>query len=267
MNLSNNSYMKPILTVLKSIKNSLFHNSFFEKKYKQKRISILNVFFHNKVVLNGPFAGMKYPKIYSNSSAIYPKLIGSYESELGSTIHGIFKKSYRFIYDIGCAEGYYAIGLALKFEKSIIHAFDIDEKALENCRRMGELNNVNNVIYNTEFKFKELQNYDFNNSLIICDCEGLEKEIFQFKNINHFKMASMIIEVHDFIHNGLSHIINSNFRKTHQINIIKSTSDFYKIVNYNFHKPLKVDILMKKYLYSEYRPTIMTWLVLEPKNN
>src|ERR1044072_5114497 len=78
------------------------------------------------VVQEGPFKNMVYvPK--SVGSTLVPKLLGSYESELHSTLEEIIDRNYQKIIDIGCAEGYYAVGLALKNPKTKIHAFDTDQ--------------------------------------------------------------------------------------------------------------------------------------------
>lgn len=63
--------------------------------------------FADSVVKSGPFAGLRYPSITSYGSAIYPKLIGTYESELFCDINNLMKDTYDSIIDIGFAEGYY----------------------------------------------------------------------------------------------------------------------------------------------------------------
>src|SRR5687768_17261507 len=63
-------------------------------------------------VLTGPFAGMKYPYA-SNGSAVFPKLLGTYESEISELFRYERLKRYRTFIDIGCAEGYYLVGVAM----------------------------------------------------------------------------------------------------------------------------------------------------------
>lgn len=233
-------------------------------KIKRKRELYLNLLLKDLVVKNGPFSGIKYPKLISNHSAIYPKIIGSYETELAESIRGILKNSHKVIYDIGCAEGYYAVGFAINFPDSIVYAIDNDQNALKNCNDMCELNNIKNVIPKNEFKLSELNNYDFENALIFCDSEGYEKQIFELENIKYFNSATVIVEVHDFIFRGLSDIISSNFKNTHTVNVIRSNSDLFKMMNYKYHKPLRLDLFTKYLLYRENRPEKMTWLIIEP---
>lgn len=149
-------------------------------KIKRKKELYLNLLLKDLVVKNGPFSGIKYPKLVSTCSSIYPKIIGSYETELAESIRGILKNSYKVIYDIGCAEGYYAVGFAINFPDSIVYAIDNDHNALKNCNDMCELNNIKNVIPKNEFKLSELNNYDFENALIFCDCEGYDGSRYFF---------------------------------------------------------------------------------------
>jgi len=78
-------------------------------KYEINRIldakpSILRI-FKDLLVLNGPFKGLKYPRLESFGSQIFPKLLGSYEIELAPVFDRIFKENYLKIIDVGCAEG------------------------------------------------------------------------------------------------------------------------------------------------------------------
>src|SRR5438876_11547620 len=63
-------------------------------------------------VSNGSFRGMAYVPEAVGSSLL-PKLIGSYEQEITPAIEEMVAKRPPRIIDIGAAEGYYAVGLAL----------------------------------------------------------------------------------------------------------------------------------------------------------
>ena len=117
-----------------------------KKKYKKlsfylKR-QLVHYLFWNKSVKNGIFKGMKYINT-SHGSAFLPKLIGSYECELHEDIINFLNKNtYKNIVIIGCAEGYYAVGLALLSKHSYIHAYDINEKDLSLCSKLSKINNI-----------------------------------------------------------------------------------------------------------------------------
>lgn len=96
-------------------------------------------------VQTGPFAGMKYDGRATGSTAA-PKLIGSYESEIAPWIEQLCADSYDCVIDIGCAEGYYAVGMALRSPASKVVAFDIDSTARALCTELARLNGVSERI-------------------------------------------------------------------------------------------------------------------------
>src|SRR5215208_3855790 len=63
-------------------------------------------------VLSGIFAGMRYVRD-AVGGQLYPKLLGTYELELVPVIQALNRKRVARIVDVGAAEGYYAVGLAL----------------------------------------------------------------------------------------------------------------------------------------------------------
>lgn len=62
-------------------------------------------------VLSGPFKGMRYLD-ETVWGPIEPKWIGCYEEQLHEVIDDVIEANYLTIFDIGSAEGYYAVGLA-----------------------------------------------------------------------------------------------------------------------------------------------------------
>ena len=124
--------MKLIDKIKKNIK--------FRKKQKRIR-DIANSLFPTRMVKEGPFKHLKYKDFTSHGSSIYPKLLGSYEAELHEFINLMLSKNLESVVDIGCAEGYYAVGFALKLKDIKVHAFDISEYAQKLCKEMSKLNN------------------------------------------------------------------------------------------------------------------------------
>src|SRR5436853_482985 len=59
--------------------------------------------FAETIVLSGPFGGMKYPGYTSYGSALYPKLLGTYESELHGALADLLTNPHDNIVDIGFA--------------------------------------------------------------------------------------------------------------------------------------------------------------------
>src|SRR5690242_2785288 len=97
------------------------------------------------IVQNGPFRGLRYlPQLTSSdtllSHTVIPKLLGFYELELHDSVLTAFQYPYKQIINIGCAEGYYAVGLALGFHDIPVFAYDIAKANRDFCSKMAALN-------------------------------------------------------------------------------------------------------------------------------
>ena len=221
------------------------------------------------VTHEGPFKGLVYPSMKSVGSSLYPKIIGSYEKELWPILNDIKSNNYSEIIDIGCAEGYYAIGFAKMFNNAIINAFDISKVARELCREMAIVNNVSQrVNIHSQCTSEILKKFNFNGKgLIVSDCEGFEKNVFNKENVNNLKRCDLIIETHDFLDINISSTIKDLFEKSHDLISVKSIDDIEKALTYNF-KILENLSLEDKLMYlSEHRPSIMEWVICKSKLN
>jgi SAM-dependent methyltransferase len=223
--------------------------------------------FHERKVLHGPFKGLQYPAYNSIGSALYPKLLGSYERELHDVLKKIMEDEFSEIVNIGCGEGYYAIGLARIFPRAKIVACDTDPHALKLCRDMAELNQVRNQIsYVSEFTESQLKVFEFSGKgLIVCDCEGYEKVLFTSSNIKNLVNCHLLIEIHDFIDIHISAVLSDLFSASHNLTIVKSLDDIEKAKLYRYDELKNIDLPAKKRLLGEGRPAIMEWFFFVPK--
>lgn len=265
-------YILSISIVYKIIK-LLYSYSDYEncKKISYGRNRNLDSVFNDLIVKNGPFKGMKYPDFISCGSSIYPKLLGFYEPELNDIINEISAKKYTEILDIGCAEGYYAIGLALRIRMAKIFAYDTNLRAIEQCRKMAELNNVGDRLQiGGFFDNNDLENFNFTGrSLIICDCEGYEKVLFNTSNLKKLHSTDLIIEFHDFTDPNISFNLLNLFSLTHEARIIRSMDDQLKfnkqISNYGFSEIKHLKLEDQFQAVAECRRQTMEWVYLTPK--
>ena len=86
----------------------------FSSKYRDlRRLEAAVNLACNGRVASGPFAGMRHGDI-AVGSVLTVKLLGTYEKELWPIIDQIIATAYPLIIDIGAAEGYYAVGLAMR---------------------------------------------------------------------------------------------------------------------------------------------------------
>ncbi len=257
--------MKPLAQVGYKLILDEKHISELEKqKNNHNRFYLL---FKDKTVLNGPFIGMKYPSMASAGSAMFPKLLGSYEKEIQTLIEEICNKSYTEILDIGCAEGYYAVGFGLRIKQSKIIAYDIDPTARELCSQMALLNKISKIEIKSKCGVEELKNFNFSGpGLVISDCEGYEFDLFNEETAQNLKKCDLLIEAHDNININISTKLCEVFSRTHHIKIIPSIDDIEKAKTYYFPQTAEFDLETKRILYSEGRPTIMEWIFFTPKN-
>ncbi len=230
----------------------------------------IDVLFDDLIVKNGPFKGLVYPNLKATGSRIYPKLLGSYEKELHSEIENLLlNNQYNSILDIGCAEGYYAIGFAVRQPNAIIYAYDLAEMAREMCYKMAVVNKVDDrVIINSYCSPEIIKNFNLENSLIFCDCEGFESELFNSNNVSNLKKCTLIIETHDCFDIEISRQLKELFRESHEIKSIYSVDDIHKTLNincnYDYSELNNLSNQNRKNILSEGRINIMEWLILRP---
>ena len=127
---------------------------------------------HGDKVLSGPFKGMVHtPR--RQGGGIANKLIGSYEAELHPVINELLNKSYDHIINIGCAEGYYAVGMALFGKSPKVLAYDTAPLAQALCANMVKLNKAENKVdIGGTCDHSLLADLTKKHSLILIDCEG-----------------------------------------------------------------------------------------------
>ena len=79
------------------------------------------------VVAAGPFAGLRLNyELFPNHAS--PKFLGTYEQELHSVIERAICLQPKYVLNVGCAEGFYAVGLAIRLNDAQIFAADADSK-------------------------------------------------------------------------------------------------------------------------------------------
>jgi hypothetical protein len=178
---------------------------------------------HGKSVLTGPFKGMRYGDDVA-CSAYVAKLVGSYEQELHAVISEIIGTGYKAIVDVGCAEGYYAVGFAIRMPDALVHAFDTDSDARWYCAELAKLNGVSNRVKTGGFcDHAALQAICGSETLVLCDCEGFELELLDPARAPGLATTDILVELHDFIRPGISAELLSRFRTTHEVRLLDTT--------------------------------------------
>ena len=229
------------------------------RKQLRKNSYILKKLFNNDLsVRYGPFAGMNYINLITTGSQLLPKILGSYEEPIQYWIEDILAKPYKTIVDVGCAEGYYAVGFATKLSDITVYAYDLDRAAIQQCRELIILNNVSDkVVVGELFETKELEKIyrKDSNFLLFCDIEGAEKDLLNVNTSPLLKYIDIIVEAHDFIYPGITELLVGRFKDSHNIDIIEDytrNSTKYPILKEN--NKFNIEVLDEK------RPSGMKWL-------
>lgn len=224
--------------------------------------------FSDGIVRHGPFAGLKYPVLTSIGSALYPKLLGSYEAELHPWIQEVCDGGYSEIIDVGCAEGYYAVGLARCVPQANVYAYDIYEGAQDLCLQCAKVNGVaDRMSVRGLFTADELLGIPIRRrGVIVCDCEGAEREIFTEQSRSQFVNWDLLIETHDFLDINISSRMAELFRDTHDLRSILSIDDIQKAKSYDYPEIAQFDLPTRRAILAEFRPTIMEWLFLSSRS-
>lgn len=171
-------------------------------------------------VFAGPFRGMELIKDVMDGLFL-PSLLGTYEWEMHDIIETAIAKPYKHILNIGCAYGYYSVGLALRMPNATIHAYDIDETARSKCKKMAEVNNVaDRIIIGERFNGEDFERFADQDTLVFMDIEGGEKELLDPALYPALSKMDVIIELHDCIIGGLSKEIPARFAQTHDVKIM-----------------------------------------------
>jgi Ribosomal protein L11 methyltransferase (PrmA) len=184
-------------------------------------------------VQSGPFSGMLCSTPVTGNSI--PKMLGIYELELHDIVEQIIQTNYPLIIDIGCGEGYYLVGLALRLPNTKFIGYDIDTLAQIACAEQAKLNNVTDrITINGRCDTTELQRILQPNSLIISDCEGHESDLFQPDLVPAFSRCDILIELHEVLSPGVTETLIKRFEPTHNIELINSVErnpKLYPILN------------------------------------
>jgi precorrin-6B methylase 2 len=242
---------------------------FWRRCHVEGRAGVVDEFqkdFADGVVRNGVFSGMRYPSVEAAGSAIYPKLLGSYESELHPLMQRIVETGYSTIVDIGCAEGYYANGLAMRIPQAMVYAFDLEPRARELCAEMAEANGVDARVLIREACTPEvLAGMPLGTkALIISDCEGYEHDLFTPASVAALKRHDVLIEVHAFVNPDIPVRLRQRFRETHAIASIPTIDDADKPARYPWRDLDRYTPEQQQLLLMEGRPAGMEWLWMTP---
>ena len=180
----------------------------------------------DRVLPNGPFAGMVYA-VAASEGAAAARMLGLYESSLVPVIEGIVARAYPLVIDVGCAEGYYAVGLARRMPGARVLARDMDATARDRCAALARANGVaDRVEVGGAFAPADFAIARGQDTVVICDIEGAEEDLLNPAAAPGLLHADILVECHDGFRPGLSDRIAARFAPTHDVRRIgRAVSD------------------------------------------
>jgi len=182
---------------------------------------------HGATVLAGPSAGLTYrPEDLAWVDAPVAKLVGAYEADLHPIVEAAVRRSPPLFVDIGSADGYYAVGLALASANITVYAYDISRSArrlcADNARRNGVSHRVHVAAACTETQLRRLG--ALRDAFVLCDIEGAEDDLFAGEVLELLARSEILIEVHEEIRPGVLARLIERFTATHHATQVHETA-------------------------------------------
>lgn len=212
-------------------------------------------------IWGGPFAGMEYVEA-ATEGALVPRLLGTYESELHPHL-AAFAGEVDCVIDVGCAEGYYAVGLARLIPHAQVFAFDIDEAARVKCADLAARNGVSErVIVGGAFSPGDFEAFAGRRVLVMLDAEGAEVDILDPDQSPALRDMSLIVETHDVYRPGALSTMMDRFSPSHDIVRVDQEPKTFDMPPW-LQELSHMDQLLAVWEW-RIRPT--PWLVMRPKS-
>ena len=200
----------------------------WEQSFRE-RIGIVALLDHfsgryGTAVRGGPFLGLEYTSdLIRLADAPVAKLLGSYEEELHEVIALEVRRAPAHFIDIGCAEGYYAVGFATACPSVYVHAFDLARSARASCRALAIHNGVDGrMAIGAQAGPDGLRKLPLNGSLVLSDCEGCELDTFTTDVVRLLETAHVVVELHEDARPGVTETLVKRFDHTHTCALIQA---------------------------------------------
>jgi hypothetical protein len=173
-------------------------------KLRRKRIS-RQLFQQNQgIVQRGIFKGLKLDgRSNISQGPLALKIFGLFEQEVIKNIEQL--APFEDVVNIGAADGYFSIGLVKSGLAKRSICFEITEQGRDAIRRNAKVNGVEDklVIFGKADqhigRFLTEAEYNSARSLVLCDIEGAEFDLFTIDFFKALQGSTIIIELHDRI--------------------------------------------------------------------
>jgi SAM-dependent methyltransferase len=258
----------------------LFHwyRSYRLHRYYRKRFAPLRIAARQLLyaggqprILSGPFAGMPYLD-ETVWGPITPKWLGCYELEIRDVVEAAIGFRYDRVIDVGCAEGYYAVGLAWRMLQTEVIAFDIDPMARRQTQRLAALAGVAaKVRVENGCEWADLNRLITNRTLVAVDVEGAELSLLNPDHAPALKKADLLVEIHEGqgadLTISVEQSMRERFQETHQLTWRRSLDRKSSIEQFSSLWKGKIKQEEFAAMLDEGRPVPQVWLWAKAKGS
>lgn len=169
----------------------------------------------------GPFRGMQLELSPLSSRHLLGYILGSQELELRPAIDAIVERGYRTIFNVGAADGYYAVGLALRSPQASVEAFEALPELHPVIARTAVANGVADRIAIqgacTAGLLSARLDAAEGPTLVLMDIEGGEIDLLDLDAVPELAGADILVETHDAFVAKATVTLIRRFHETHDI--------------------------------------------------
>lgn len=236
----------------------------YERHYRDRTgvTAVANLIAGDRRVSGGPFAGMHINAPLSEIDVAPAKLSGSYEQEIAYVFADAILAGVPTFVDVGCADGYYAVGMALASPATTTYAFDLAASARRLCRETAEANGVSaRVLVAGRCDVEELRRLPLDGAVVLVDIEGAEVEFLDAEVTDLLSGCTVVVEVHEDDVPGAGERLATRFAAGHAARVVeqlpRNPADFARLAGLS---PEQAHLAV-----AEHRGPALHWLVLTPR--
>jgi hypothetical protein len=178
----------------------------------------------NGCIAAGPFAGQRLGGTAAGDCE-GPVLLGAYESETQDWLEREFARGWNIAVNVGSHVGVYSTGLAMRLRDATVYAFEMDEALRAETRRSADVNGVGARVQAlgcaTPELLASLPIPPGEGALVVCDCEGAERELMDPARVPWLVKSALCVELHDFAAPGATDALHARFAPSHDLLIVE----------------------------------------------
>jgi hypothetical protein len=230
-------------------------------KWRSQKLANTIVVRDGTAVQAGPFAGLVLGR-HSTEGGHAPRLLGCYERELHPHLERLIARGFGRVVNIGCADGYYAVGLARRLPAARVAAHDADPRAQAACAATVAANGVaDRVAIGGLVDHAALDALAGPDAWLVVDIEGAEDALLDPARAPALRAATILVECHEGARPGVTARLAARFAPTHAVTRVDPVLGAATLPDW-LAGLSHLDQLLATW---EWRDAPTPWLVLEPR--